>query len=111
MIKIQNLQTTIPTDAFGFAVTPTDSWIDALMTRPRAVIGEPSYGTLFPTRKHRSLGNGALIDYRRDFKDACAFDPRLSFKTVDFNLSEMSAGVVKFKVHLGIGVISGELAA
>ena len=111
MIKIANLNTSIPTDSNGYAVTPIDSWLDALMTRPRMVIGKPTYGTPFPTRKHRSLGNGELIDFVRDFKDACAFDPRLTFEKVDFDLSQVSSGTVGFDVHLGIGVISGELVA
>jgi hypothetical protein len=111
MIKIVNLNTTIPTDSNGYAVTPIDSWIDALMTRPRMVIGKPNYGTPFPTRKHRSLGNGELIDFRRDFKDACVFDPRLTFEKVDFDLSQVNSGTVGFDVHLSVGIISGELIA
>jgi len=111
MIKIENLRTTIPTDGFGFAVTPVDSWLDALMTRPRMVIGKPEYGTLFPTRKHRNLAQGTLIDYRRDFKDACKFDPRLKFQGVRFDVSEVSIGIVYFEVTLSTGVIAGELVA
>jgi len=111
MIKVEKLRTTIPTDGFGFAVTPVDSWLDALMTRPRMVIGEPKYGTLFPTRKHRTLAQSTLIDYRRDFKDACAFDPRLTFEGVQFYLSEISVGKVGFEVRLKTGVIAGELVA
>jgi len=111
MIKIQNLQTTIPTDRHGFAVDPVESWLDALMTRPRMVIGKEKYGTPFPTRKHRTLNQSSIIDFKRDFKDACAFDPRLGFDNVKFDLSEASIGVVKFDVYLSIGVISGELVA
>jgi len=111
MIKIQNLKTTIPTDRYGFAVDPVESWLDALMTRPRMVIGKEEYGTPFPSRKHRSLNQLSIIDFRRDFKDACAFDPRLGFDNVEFDLSEASIGVVKFDVYLNIGVISGELVA
>lgn len=111
MIKIQNLKTTIPTDKHGYAVEPSESWLDALMTRPRIVIGKPSYGTLFSTRKHRSLSNGAIIDFRRDFRDACKFDSRISFKNVNFDLTQVSAGIVGFRVFLNIGTISGELVA
>jgi len=111
MIKIENLKTTIPTDKHGYAVAPVDSWLDALMTRPRAVVHNLEYGTLFPTRKHRGLGNGTLIDIKRDFKDACKHDPRLELISVDFNLSQASVGVVGFAVHLSTGIIQGDLAA
>ena len=111
MIKIQSLATTIPTDSNGFAVTPVDSWLDALMTRPRMVIGKPEYGTLFPTRKHKTFNQSAVIDFRRDFRDACAFDPRLNFQDVKFDLSEMSIGIIGFDVHLDIGLISGRAIA
>jgi len=110
MIKIEILDTTIPTDGFGYAVSPIDSWTDALMTKLRSVVHLPTYGTLFPTRKHRTLNDSSMIDIRRDFKDACNFDPRLSFQKAFFDLSEMHIGTVKFNVHLNVGVISGVLS-
>ena len=111
MIKIEKLNTTIPTDKHGFANTADESFYDALVTRKRSVICLPEYGTDFLKRKHRVLNSSSLIDFRRDFRDACNFDPRLHFQDVKFDVNEMSAGVVKFDVYLSVGIISGRLVA
>lgn len=111
MIKIEKLDTTILTDDFGYAVSAVDSWLDALMTRPNMLIAKHEYGTGFSMHKHRSLNQGTLIDFRRDFKDACNFDPRLSFNSVDFYIDKIAIGIVAFDVYLSIGAISGELVS
>ena len=111
MIKVERLNTTIPTDADGYAVTPEDSFYHALTTQKGSVIGYPEYGTDFKKRKHRMLTNSTIIDYKRDLRDACSFDPRLKFQSVELDTSEITAGVVKFDVYLNTGVISGRLVA
>ena len=111
MIQIERLDTTIPTDADGFAVSAEDSFYHALTTAKGTVIGLPAYGTDFKKRKHRMLTTSTLIDYKRDLRDACNFDPRLIFQKADLDLSALSAGIVQFDVYLNIGVISGRLVA
>jgi len=111
MIKVERLDTTIPTDADGYAVTPEDSFYHALTTSKGTVIGFEEYGTNFKKRKHRMLTTSTLIDYKRDLRDACEFDPRLTFQSVELDVSELSAGVVRFDVYLSTGVISGRLVA
>ena len=111
MIKVEALNTTIPTDLQGYAVTPEESYYHALTTPKGSVIGLPKYGTNFKKRKHRTLNNATLIDYRRDLADACEFDPRLTLLDVKLDTSEIAAGIVTFDVFLSIGTISGRLVA
>jgi len=111
MIKIEHLETTIYIDKDGYSNTPDESFYDALTTRKKSVICNPDYGTDFVKRKHRNLDSSTLIDFRRDFKNACSFDPRLNFQDVKYDLVEMSIGVVRFDVYLSVGIISGRLVA
>jgi hypothetical protein len=111
MIKVEALDTTIPTDLDGFAVDPVESFYDALTTKRGSVIGNYKYGTEFHKRKHRALTTATLIDYKRDLRDACGFDPRLSFQRADLDLTQINEGVVMFDVYVGIGRISGRLVA
>ena len=111
MIKVLFLDTTIPTDESGFASTPDESFIHALTTPLGSVIGNENYGTNFKKRKHRALNNSTLIDLKRDLKDDCKFDPRLSFQKAELNTQEISNGKISFDIFLSTGVITGEFVA
>ena len=111
MIQVEILDTTIPTDRHGYAVTPVDSYYHALTTPKGSVIGLPSYGTDFRKRKHRTLNNATILDYKRNLADACAFDPRLHLEEVRLDTTQLQDGEVRFDIFLSIGVISGRLAA
>jgi len=111
MIKIERLDTTIPTDSDGYTVTPEESFYHALTTAKGSVIGFPEYGTDFKKRKHRTLTISSLIDYKRDLRDACSFDPRLGFQSVELDTSRLNEGAVQFNVKLTVGTISGRLVA
>ena len=105
---IEILDTTIPTDKDGYAVTAVDSFIDGLTTPRYSVIEEPHYGTDLHKLKHRSFSSGWIIDLRRCLKDACIFDPRLVFADAHIDASNIAEGKVLFDVILGSGYkISG----
>lgn len=110
MIKVKMLDTTIPTDIHGYAVSADQSFYDALTTPKGSVVGS-RYGTDFHKYKHRSLSTGTLIDMKRCLRDACVHDPRLSFQKAELDLTDIYDSIARFEVHTVNGIITGELTA
>jgi len=105
MIEITKI--TLSSDLGGYAVTPIDSFIDALTTPKGSVIARPAYGTKLYTLKHRPYNSSWLIDFKRCLKDACSFDDRLKFKEAIISENEISVGKLNFDVSLENSIIQG----
>ena len=105
MIKITSSTLELSTD--GYAVTVDKSFIDALTTPLGSVIDKEDYGTKFYELKHRPFNSSWLIDFRRYCKDACSFDPRLEYRGLRFDESEVSKGKLYFEIQIGYYRLKG----
>lgn len=104
---IQIVNSTLPLGLDGYAVSCEDSFIDALKTPKGSVIGNLDYGTDFHKLKHRPFNSSWLIDFRRYCKDACSFDPRLTYRGLRFDESEVSNGRLYFEIQIGYYRLKG----
>jgi len=93
----------------GYAISPEGSFMDALTTLKGTLIAHKDYGTTLPLLKHRPYSVEWLLDAKRCFKDACAFDPRLKHKETILDESQASIGVIGFEVILDTFKIEGSL--
>jgi len=95
---------TLPIDLDGYAVSQTDSFIDALTTPFGSVIGKRDYGTNLHLLKHRTYNTSWMIDFKRSLKDACKHDPRLIFKSARVQRNEFEVEISGFTLKGSINV-------
>jgi len=106
---IEIVSSTLPHNDDRYAVTVENSFIDALTTAKGSVIGNPRYGTDFYKLKHRPFNSSWLIDFRRCCKDACSFDPRLKYRGLVFDKSEISTGKLYFEIQISYYKLKGSI--
>jgi hypothetical protein len=106
-MQVQILSDNLPLGLDGYAVSVADSFIHAFTTKKGTVIGNYEYGTEVYLLKHRPYNSSWLIDFKRCCKDACKFDPRLSFEKVVLDDSKVDIGKLNFEVHTIVSVIKG----
>ena len=93
----------------GYAVTIGDSFIHALTTKKKSVIGHYEYGTYVYKLKHRPFDSSWIIDFKRCCKDACKWDERLIFNGVTVESNEISTGVISFDLAIGQLILKGSI--
>lgn len=98
-MKIIIANTTETLTIEGYAVSATDSFVDALNTPLGSVVGNPTYGTILSRLKHDVYNNSFLIDVKRCLKDACKFDDRLEFISANVNRRNENTDTVYFDVY------------
>ena len=106
-ITIIESQLPIGNNIVGYAISPEDSFMDTLSTPRGSLIGNYNYGTDLHKLKHRSFNNEWILDAKRAFKDACNYDKRLSFKSINFDSSNVSSGKIAFYLELKDGYVNG----
>ena len=86
-----------------YLVSVEDSFMDALTTPLGTLIGRYDYGTKFNELKHRNLTLDFILDAKRAIKDACQFDPRLTFEKAEIDSGMLASGILRIMVWANIG--------
>jgi len=108
MLDISIIEAQLPIgDDIKYYSTVEESFIDTLTTPIGTLIGNYQYGTELHKLKHRSFNAEWVLDAKRCFKDACKWDNRLTFKSVDFDISQVDIGKIIFSLELKDGYILG----